>query len=596
MKPARTVWFFLKDYPGLFLGLLALTVLVSLLEGLNVAVFFPIFHALLGAQGGASPDGLLGSLTGLIQRIPLHDPILGAIALLIGVTVFKCLFLFLRDGLLAIASGQVQHDVKMHLMEAYARSPFAYFLENKQGQLLYNTSTAASRVGILLQKIPQGAAEILKAAAIGGLLLVSMPAATIGLFLVALVYQGLTHWAAHRVSYHTGQERMVAGATEASVANEFLTGVKQILCFGTARHWLERFRKSSDDFRRLVVKDAVWLAVPKVLLELSLVVILFGFLFVWRWVQPETLGRNLPMVGMFAFGLFRLMPSLTLLGQLRMEAAGLMGDAQMLQQVLSASHAQPAQGGGAVPPIRRGIALDRVSFSYPERKPLLRELSMEFRKGEVTALVGPSGSGKTTLVHLILGLVRPTAGRVLVEDVPLSEIDVQKWRGRIGFVSQDLFMLHDTVAENILFGRTGFSPEQIRRAARLAHADAFIEALPGGYQAVIGERGMKLSGGQQQRLAIARAVLNDPEILIFDEATSFLDTESEQGVQRAIESVARNRTVILIAHRLSTVRHADRIVVLEHGSIVEEGRHEELLTGRGRYFEWVRSDRGETAA
>ena len=199
------------------------------------------------------------------------------------------------------------------------------------------------------------------------------------------------------------------------------------------------------------------------------------------------------------------------------------------------------------------------------------------------ALVGTSGAGKSTIVNLLLGLYEPTKGEILVDDVPLSEYDLESWRRAIGFVSQDPFLIHGTVTENIIFGREGHSDGDVVAAAKLANSDSFIQELPEGYQTLVGERGMKLSGGQQQRLCLARALLSNPPLLFLDEATSSLDSISEHAIQQTIREISRDRTVIQIAHRASTVERADHIVVLHEGRIVEEGSHMDLLKSDGEY-------------
>jgi subfamily B ATP-binding cassette protein MsbA len=202
-------------------------------------------------------------------------------------------------------------------------------------------------------------------------------------------------------------------------------------------------------------------------------------------------------------------------------------------------------------------------------------------------MVGPSGTGKTTLINLILGLFEPHTGSVRADGIPIQELTQESWLGKIGFVSQDTFLFHSTIADNILFGREDHTQESVIRAAKIANAHDFITELPLSYDTVVGDRGMRLSGGQQQRLAIARAMLSDPEILIFDEATSSLDTIAERQVQQAIDNVSSDRTVILIAHRLSTVQRADKIIVIHEGQVVEEGTHQELLDMDGHYSQLV---------
>jgi len=231
------------------------------------------------------------------------------------------------------------------------------------------------------------------------------------------------------------------------------------------------------------------------------------------------------------------------------------------------------------------IRFEHVSLSYPGKTmPAVAELDLVVRAGETLALVGASGSGKTSLVNLLPRFYSPTAGSIRLDGVPLDDIKLADLRANIALVSQDVTLFNDTVAANIAYGRLATAtPEAIRRAAEAAHALDFIEAMPQGFETLVGENGVKLSGGQRQRLAIARALLKDAPILILDEATSALDTESERYVQAALENLMQGRTTLVIAHRLSTIENADRIVVMEKGRIVEIGSHAQLLAKSGAY-------------
>ena len=237
-------------------------------------------------------------------------------------------------------------------------------------------------------------------------------------------------------------------------------------------------------------------------------------------------------------------------------------------------------------PFHDGIRFENVSFSYSkceDERPVLREINLEVSPGEVVAIVGSSGSGKTTLVHLLPRFFDVSGGRLLIDRHDVRDVTIASLRSQIAIVTQDTILFNDTVRNNIAYGQPHVPQRRVEEAARAALAHDFIMALPEGYDSVVGERGLRLSGGERQRLSIARAILKDAPILILDEATSALDTESEALVQSALQNLMAGRTVFVIAHRLSTVRRADRILVLENGTIIDEGPHESLMAHTGTY-------------
>jgi ATP-binding cassette subfamily B protein len=233
--------------------------------------------------------------------------------------------------------------------------------------------------------------------------------------------------------------------------------------------------------------------------------------------------------------------------------------------------------------VRGEVVLQDVTFAYKGRIPVIQHLSLQIPAGKTIAIVGSTGSGKSTLVKLLLRLYEIQSGTITLDGTDIQELRLRDLRSAIGLVSQDVFLFHGTVRENIAYGSFAAAPAEVIAAAKVAEAHDFIEQLPQGYETIVGERGQKLSGGQRQRLAIARAILKNPPILILDEATSAVDNETEAAIQRSLERVTKDRTTIAIAHRLSTVRNADCIYVMERGQLVEQGRHEQLLQQQGIY-------------
>ena len=589
--PAAAQWkvvaFFMRPHRRRYVAIFALSVAASILEALNIAALFPVLANLTNGTSAVAGPGVFGWARGLIASLPLRDPVVAAATVLVVIVLLKVVVTLAREALAAHTSGQVLSDVKNELMHRYAEAPYELLLETKQGTLLYGCLRAPDKIGLLLLKVVQLATELLKLSAVAIVLMLAWPKAVLGIAVIGLIYAGLTWWLGRRISYLTGAGRMVASLEQTTVANELFTGIRQVTVYGVQRAWLDRFARSVRNFRDLYVRDQVWMAMPLNLLELTVIALMAGVVVILHARHPADAAAQLPMLGVLALAVLRLLYALTTVSRARMEMQGTLPDAELCHRLLTEPMPTHRDGERSVIPRQARIRFEGVAFAHRERGELLHDVSISFEPGTVTAIVGPSGAGKSTIVNLLLGLFEPTSGRITIDGVPLGAFRRADWLAGIGFVSQEPFLFHATVVENILFGRTGLTRDDALRAARLANADEFIAALPQGYDTVIGERGMKLSGGQQQRLAIARALLSDPPILIFDEATSHLDAVSEQQVQAAIERIAKTRTMIVVAHRASTVRSADKIVVLEEGRIVEEGTHEELLNDQRRYFHLV---------
>jgi ATP-binding cassette, subfamily B, bacterial MsbA len=369
------------------------------------------------------------------------------------------------------------------------------------------------------------------------------------------------------------------------ILQESLSGHQVVKAFGTEGYEAGRFRAAARKLRNSNLRYVLQQALASPLIELFGALTIVGLL---------TYARGRIVAGQMTAGEFTsFVIALLMLYEPVKRLTGIhnifeqaIGASQKVFEVLDRGeeiHEKP--NAKRLERFGDSIVFDNVSFAYPTALKGfgLRSIRLDVKAGEIVALVGPSGAGKTTLANLLLRSYDVTAGAVLIDGVDIRDLSLRSVRKQIGIVAQDTFLFNDTVTANIAYGQPGVSAETVRAAARNALADEFIERLPNSYETVIGERGVKLSGGQRQRIAIARALLRDAPILILDEATSHLDTESEMLVQRALANLMTDRTVIVIAHRLSTIRRAHKIVVLDQGMIREIGRHEDLVGGGGIY-------------
>ena len=369
------------------------------------------------------------------------------------------------------------------------------------------------------------------------------------------------------------------------VLQETLSGHQVVKSFGAEEIESNRFRDRAERLRKSNLRYVAQQAVASPLIEFFAAIMIVGLLSYAR-LQIKAGSMSTGDFTSFVVALLLLFEPVKRLTGIHNIFQQALGASQKVFEYLDRDQQIKEQPGAIrLSRFEKGIAFENVSFRYPAapERMVLENINLEVKAGEIVALVGPSGAGKTTLANLVPRFYDVTGGTLRIDGKDLREVKLSSLRDKISIVAQDTFLFNDTVGANIGYGLRHALPEQVYQAARDALAEEFISRMPQGYGTIIGERGMKLSGGQRQRLAIARALLKNAPILILDEATSHLDTESEVLVQRALQTLMQNRTVIVIAHRLSTVRRADRIVVLDRGHITETGRHDELVNKGGLY-------------
>ena len=585
-KPTtKTVAHFLKVYKCYYLPIFFISIFVALIQSLVVATLFPIFNLFLGVSKvpAGSAGFFFAAVSKMIEMIPFSDKIISGCALLILLAVIQSLFEILNEFLISYASAVVLYDVQNNLMHKYARLPYQYFLDTKQGQMLYDTMKAPAQLAQVLLRMPQIFTESVKVIAIMTVLFFLNPYITVILFILGLCISVLIGFLSKRYTYRIAKQNIDLLMEQNTIFNEFINGIKQLSVYGAKERWVAAFSGLSRKLKSLQTKSNTWLFVPSDLLQLFIFVAVFTVIVFVKICYPATFFEQLSVMGLYAVSMIKLLPSVNNLGRRRMEMASALPDFERILSMLQKDGIEKSQKGKIFLGLKDSIVFRDVRFSHKEGRDLLRGINVIFKKNTITAIVGDSGSGKTTLLNIMLGLFQPSSGRIEVDGTDINEYDMKSWLSRIGFVSQDPFIYHSTIWENITLGSKNYSRENIIKAARMAAADSFIMEFPDRYDTIVGERGMKLSGGQQQRIAIARAILRNPEIIILDEATSALDNISEKAVQSAINAISRNRTVIIVAHRLSTVQNADKIVFLRDGVIVEEGSHDELISKNGFY-------------
>jgi len=488
-----------------------------------------------------------------------------------------------QDTLMAKAALAIVFQLRTQVYSHLQRLSLSYFETAQSGDLAYRMTEDIDRIGEVVNKaFHQFLPSVLQLIVVLGYMIYLNWQLTITILIIAPVMAILITWFGERI-------RKLSYRSQGNVSNlsallvEVFSGMRLVQAFAAEDYMLGRFSREAEQNRIARYKTEKLKAIQApVVGSLEAFALLFLLLFGgWQVSTQNITGSN--FVSYLAAVIMLIDPIALVTGNYNEFKQG----EASIDRVFELLSMQPTviekPGAALLPPVTGKVEYRDVRFAYQAEQPVLKQLSLLALPGEAIALVGHSGAGKTTLANLLMRFYDPQDGQILVDGIDICDVTLRSLRRQIGIVPQETILFSGTIAQNIAFGQSDLDLDAIKTAAKIANADQFIVEFPEGYQTWVGERGVNLSGGQRQRLAIARAVLLNPRILILDEATSSLDSESEALVQQALERLMNSRTVFIIAHRLATVRRADRILVLEQGCVVESGTHAELLNQEGRY-------------
>ncbi len=592
-RPIARLVRYVLPYWWQFLVSVTLMALVGLLDAGRVLLIGPIFDRVLnpGSQGRTLQ---LFKLPGterflnLQQLVPSHfqNPWTVVAFALVAATVLKGIFDYAGTYLVNYAGFGMITDLRDDLYNAILRSSAAFFTKHTTGTLLSTMVNDIERVqyamsGVLAEFLQQFFTLVFTAAVV--VLLGGKLAWVLLLFVPVIWYSSRKIGRQVRSTTRGGQDKL---AEIQNILHETITGNRIVKAFGMENWEVERFRAAARRLFRANLRLVAAFAISSPLMDILGAIAIALLLLMGR----DAINKHVFTAGTFlafivaVFKLYDPVRKFALFNNNFQQAVGASSEIFRFMDMEDEVREKP--GAKRMGKFARAIRFVDVSFSYAsaEGSPVvLRGINLEVKAGEVLAVVGSSGAGKSTLVHLIPRFFDVSNGRILIDDNDVRDVTLESLRSQIGIVTQETVLFNDTVRNNIAYGQPHVSQKQVEEAARAARAYEFIRGLPEGYNTMIGERGVRLSGGERQRIAIARAILKNAPILILDEATSALDSESESLVQSALQNLISGRTVFVIAHRLSTVRRADRIVVLENGTIADIGAHEELMQKLGTY-------------
>lgn len=571
-------------YKKITIALFIIMLLAAIFEALGLSMIVPLLGTILDNTAPGEEGHAIVFFNNMMSRyVPEDMRILTISLIFLSIFIIKNIIIYARSVMAVYYQSTLRKHWSTSMLNKYIRAEYEYITSSRKGALINNlfneTFIAAKFVG----KMVAFFSKLLTALCIYCLLLFVNWYLTLFLSAILAVFFGL-FWKISKKSVDSmGKKRLAMLQTATAEGEEALDAVRQIKLFSLEKFILKEFSQMFNVIRNLFVKMSFYLSLPIPLGEIFIISCFVAIILYFEYFGNISIVAMLPMMAFALISSARLYQNISTLVSGRLWFQANFPSINLISTILAGKEIkkETLSNGVKIEKLEGDILFKDVTFSYNNSRRILKNLNLRIQKNKITAIVGKSGSGKTTFVDLLCGLYKGYKGEIMCGDRKFSDLNLFSWRKIIGFVSQDTFLFNTSVKENILFGKPESTEEDILIAAKMANAHEFIMKLPKAYDTVLGDRGLTLSGGQRQRLTIARALIRSPELLIFDEATSSLDTESERLIHESIESLRNNKTIIIISHRLSTIKSADLIHVIDNGNIVESGTYEELINRQG---------------
>lgn len=585
LKNLRTTSFFIRPHALRAFLTVSMMLLSAGMEYLSAAVLFVLINFLTQSSVVFESAAVIFRLTNaFVLRLPFQPPIVSAAIILLAVFILKSLFSFLASYLTEYFSQIVRTDLQKQLMARYINTECAFFSKSRQGNLSYNITQAPALVSANISLLAQTFSSVLTSLFLLALLYSLSVKITTVLLVLGIFAGSLAKMVSRRIAYQEGK-RVTESLNKLNVLiNESINCIRVVKSYGLGDWVGKEVDKWTDKFLRSKMR-VVGYRYLVTDFSATLLVTLFVIFLVGASRQGHaTLNSILPQLSIYIVTLLRLTLLLSDVGKRALDYTHLLPNMDLLHHELTSPETKPEQPGEIA--IRRvdRIEFRNVTFNYEEHR-VLERVSFLIERNKTVAFVGPSGSGKTTILSLLLKLYPPTEGEILINDISINRIQTASLRKAIAPVFQIPLLFNESIAENVALSEGAtIDPIRIETALQLAHCTEFVAKLPNGIYTEIGDMGDRLSVGQKQRIILARAFYRDPDAILLDEPTSALDAHSEKLIIQSIRELAGRKTVILVAHRLTTVQEADVIFVLKEGQIVEQGSHQGLLTARGSYW------------